>query len=99
MRLIDADVLIKQIDTEREQLAKLGMLGAEHIVTHYVRNFIEDAPTVDRPQGEWIEVDEPIMGNPYCRYRCSKCGLDEPYARDFCPNCGAQMKGIDDDNA
>lgn len=47
MRPIDADALLEQIDAERERLVKVGMLGAEHIVTHYVRNFIEDAPTID----------------------------------------------------
>ena len=50
MRLIDADLLIEQIDTERNILVKDGRLGAEHILVHYVREFIEDAPTVDAVQ-------------------------------------------------
>ena len=44
MRLIDADALLEQIDTEREILVQDGRLGAEHILVHYVREFIEDAP-------------------------------------------------------
>ena len=57
--------------------------------------FYEDK--ADRPQGEWIYIDEPIIGNPYGRYKCSKCNLEEPFESDFCPNCGAKMKGADDD--
>jgi hypothetical protein len=51
----------------------------------------------DRPQGEWIYIDEPIIGNPYGRYKCSECNLEEPFESDFCPNCGARMKGADDE--
>lgn len=47
MRLIDADALLEKIDTERDILVKDGRLGTEHVVVRYVRNFIEDAPTVD----------------------------------------------------
>ena len=59
-------------------------------------NFIKSIPSADRPQGEWIYIDEPIIGNPYGRYKCSKCNLEEPFESDFCPNCGARMKGADD---
>ncbi len=47
MRPIDADALLEKIDTERDILVKDGRLGTEHILVHYVRNFIEDAPTID----------------------------------------------------
>lgn len=72
------------------------MLG--HMLGH-----IEDAPSVvptvrknrqvERAEGEWIYIDEPIIGNPYGRYRCSECELEEPHKTDYCPNCGARMKG------
>ena len=51
----------------------------------------------DRPSGEWIYIDEPMIGNPYGRYKCSECNLEEPFTSDFCPNCGCQMKGADDE--
>jgi len=48
------------------------------------------------PQGEWINYKD--------EHTCSVCKEvvigdwyeDEWY--DFCPNCGARMKGADDDN-
>ena len=53
----------------------------------------------DRPQGEWIEVDDISIS---CR--CSVCGWeahlyeDDVYGMPYCPNCGARMKGADDEN-
>ena len=49
-----------------------------------------------RPQGEWIEVD--IKSTPYggytCNRKCNKCGyFTREYRLNFCPNCGAKMKG------
>ena len=49
----------------------------------------------DRPQGEWIEQED-----DYHHYwECSECGmgvgLDD--IRNYCPNCGAKMKGADDE--
>ena len=50
----------------------------------------------DRPQGEWIEQED-----DYHHYwECSECGmgvgLDD--IRNYCPNCGARMKGADDES-
>lgn len=46
MRYIDADDLLKRIDEEREYLKARGLLGAEHVITKYLRDLVEDAPTV-----------------------------------------------------
>lgn len=53
---------------------------------------------LDRPQGEWIEVDDSLIS---CK--CSICGWeshmheDDVYGMPYCPNCGARMKGINDE--
>ena len=47
--------------------------------------------------GAWIYIDEPMIGNPYGRYKCSECNLEEPFKSDYCPHCGARMKGADDE--
>lgn len=52
----------------------------------------------DRPQGKWIEVDDVSIS---CK--CSVCGWeahlyeDDVYGMPYCPNCGARMKGADDE--
>lgn len=49
---------------------------------------------IGRPQGEWIiEID--ANGNTYGR--CSVCGMRQYAGQlNFCPDCGAHMKGADD---
>lgn len=45
--------------------------------------------TSQRPRGEWIKVDdeEPIA------YDCSECGSMMSKKYNYCPNCGADMRG------
>jgi PHP family Zn ribbon phosphoesterase len=51
----------------------------------------------ERPQGEWIEVDD---NQPYSKdklYGCSKCRfgcylLSDTKNVNFCPKCGVSMK-------
>ena len=58
---------------------------------------LEEVPKADRPQGEWIIHSNGKMCD------CSAC--NESYDRTFeyvdewnyCPNCGAKMKGADDE--
>lgn len=56
------------------------------------------AMIADRPSGEWIEQED-------C-WQCSECGDEYVLEVDvkpidakmyYCPNCGARMKGADDD--
>jgi hypothetical protein len=52
----------------------------------------------DRPTGEWIDMTESSKDVP--KYRCSACGYDSFSAvrYRYCPNCGARMKGEDNEN-
>ena len=54
---------------------------------------LEELPSAqpERKTGTWIK-------EPNCYYRCSECGDHYPSIRgymthNFCPNCGAFMKG------
>lgn len=66
-------------------------------------------PSADRPQGEWIdEADKYDASFGIHDYRCSNCNSyadeyicgHEWYTAgkpNFCPHCGAHMKGADDE--
>lgn len=54
----------------------------------------------DRPQGEWINRHE--WANGFYERECSICGAMKPILMhtakvNYCPNCGAKMKGADDE--
>ena len=59
----------------------------------YIRKELEELPSA-RPKGEWKPK------NHHTDY-CSNCGFEETQWRtadyNFCPSCGAQMKGADDE--
>ena len=52
----------------------------------------EKLPSADRPQGEWIDVN-----GDGSLWRCDQCKDTACCKGNFCPNCGARMKGADDD--
>ena len=50
----------------------------------------------DRPQGKWIDS----QGRPMRLYEsysanCSACGEWSEYLTEYCPHCGARMKGAE----
>lgn len=55
---------------------------------------IQDIPAIEPKKGKWVEVQK-------YNYRCSECGKlvtrVECTLDNFCPNCGARMKGEDDE--
>ena len=89
MRLIDADALKEAILQERKYIReeeyeiKRGfMLGG----LRRALRCLEEAPTVERPRGEWINE-----GN---LHGCSNCGkYSKEYDKPFCCHCGADMRG------
>lgn len=88
-------------------LADDGTLSVEvDDATKVKRVLVEDGESgdlyyADRPQGEWIEHkwieynEEFMFEMPMHNYECSKCHsiLHEASGTNFCPNCGAKMKG------
>ena len=99
--LISRDELLKRIDEEREYLKSRGQFGAEHILVHNFRDLVENAPTVDaivnmieeRPQAEWRSCKQ---GDIPITDRCTNCNYEMKWYKNkhnFCPNCGAKMRG------
>lgn len=85
MRLIDADELKKcAIPCEIHNGALTDLC-----VPLYQ---IDNAPTVERQKGEWLWLcDTP---NAIYKWSCNKCGRGVKEQENFCPNCGAKMRGI-----
>lgn len=88
MRPIDADALIRRwcgikCGCERDECGR-------EIEPCIVVMTIEEAPTIDRPQGEWVYTDNPLRLND--EWECSRCGNISFMETNYCPNCGAKMK-------
>lgn len=90
-RLIDADAL-------REEWLESG--ENEYVYdTNAVLYSIDSAPTIDAApvrRGEWEKL---VWGDAYDNrerrcYRCSRCNKENAVRRNFCPNCGADMRGV-----
>lgn len=100
MRLIDADKLKENFIGVYEDEINFAFDG-------YAIKCIDDAPSIDmdRPQGEWIEHkwieynEELMVEMPMHNYECSECHsiLHDVRETNFCPNCGARMKGVNDE--
>lgn len=83
MRLIDAD----------KELTALKAMNVEGEVFTTAVNFaiatLEDAPTIEPKQGEWIKQD-------IASYKCSKCGktqiADDANELNYCCCCGSKNR-------
>ena len=86
MRLIDADALL----TDRRMRMYYHLPNGDTAIPIID---IEHAPTIEeRKTGEWIPFDIPW-------YQCSECGAvreNESFMENFCPYCGADMRGGQD---
>lgn len=77
-----ASIVSITYDTQQE--------ATEKVVVEWNCRAYEDVKPVVR--GEWICYDQPMAGNPYCSYACTRCGDRVPYRENYCPNCGADMR-------
>lgn len=100
MRLIDADVI-----TDHEIIDYLGISNASYLPD--VRDLLDVQPTIEAVpvvHGEWEECDwlaydwnGECVRYPKKAMKCSNCSnafkKELLWKHNFCPNCGAKMKG------
>lgn len=67
-----------------------------------IRKAYADIPTADvrkNVRGEWIEVLRDTYGGGHFPFsKCSVCQSEQIMDSNFCPNCGADMRGEQNDN-
>ena len=86
-RYVDVDKLIEEYDR-----VHIGAPGG-------ARKLMVDAPTADVQEvrhGEWIEkaiLLEWCEDDVDIVFECSYCETECPFTSDYCPNCGAMMRG------
>lgn len=93
MRYIDAYEVKRQI-----QKATEGEVDVMKVFLNAMYR-IDKIPTADvreNAKGKWIQDKHEMAGYGY--FDCSVCGADfyEIDGFNFCPNCGAQMRGDND---
>ena len=111
MRAVDADELMELLTTAIRNIKGIAkFIGAEDDpgikmkIKAYtdIANGVKDMPTIEpeRKTGQWILADT-YDGRK--RYRCSEClsfalktDDGQENLSNYCPVCGAEMKGEDD---
>ena len=97
---ISRQAAIRWVKTECNPYGKptLDFESGKKVIEH-----LEQMPSADRPQGEWLDYEIPLEdGGAMPIQVCSLCKTFYPLAytgggHRFCPNCGARMKGADDE--
>ena len=96
--LIDRNAFIEDIKTEIMNLYLDGLKGTPRPRSELydIIDRINEQPTVDAVEvvhGRWIEKEycEPFGG--YYLFHCSECDAPNARERNYCPNCGADMRG------
>lgn len=96
-RLLKESDVLKAVDKRIEELSQDPVFVRKNgnIDVIGVKKYILAIPSVERPQGEWI-IEQDEQGRTYGK--CTVCGMKQ-YAGyiNFCPDCGARMKGVDND--
>ena len=87
MRLIDADAI---------KLPKGFFEKVNNVPKFY--EWLDELPTVELKQkkGRWILPNNKVSTS-LDEWICSSCNFMILHKHDFCPNCGADMRGGEDD--
>ena len=93
-RYIDADAMKEWIDEYVSVFKKYDKSE--------VKGFVDHAPTIEPKRGKWIAYEGMQPPEFHGKHYCSNCYhainlVLNGGVYNFCPNCGAKMKGADDE--
>jgi hypothetical protein len=101
------EIIMDDLIRREDAIKALIRMGGIKIDKALAMGEIRSIPSADRPQGEWIEHehgfwtfvnDKGERDGWIPDYECNLCGSRAWKVKtDFCPNCGARMKGADDE--
>lgn len=90
-----------EMNAQIKDLLRIG----EQPICLYAAKRIEELEEYERKKGEWIAIEEETGVEAFgfkektvCGFQCSACGNEVDVTEgnfNFCPNCGAKMRGVD----
>ena len=98
MRLIDADALKTTVEsawlTAQDKIQFCKIIDNAETIIPFASVETQTMIEYERPQGEWIKWNFKTFGafGDY-EYKCSNCEKVHGGEYNFCPNCGADMRG------
>lgn len=82
-KMIYLDDAIEAVVKESQMEGAYGYMDTKSIV-----DLLRDLPSAqpERKTGRWTKIH-------WKAFRCSECNRLSEFCTDFCPNCGADMRG------
>ena len=106
-RLLKESDVLRAVDKRIEELSKDPVFIRKNgqIDLYGIKKYLLAIPTAEWPQGEWIDkgwkgdwqFETGGRGNCWRVFECSLCNGEATRKTPFCPQCGARMKGADDE--
>lgn len=95
MRTIDADALKLAIVVEGQRSKRYKIGEFWELNGDEIRQVIDAQPTIETRRGKWKKtyLDHEAMGERPSIFYCSVCNQCIAYPVNYCPSCGADMRG------
>ena len=96
--IVPSKVIKKMHETLEQQPSKKyacsKSVEPETLPKHCIVPLNDVVPSAAPKRGKWVyDAEAYPLGNPYGHYDCDQCGESVPDKTNYCPNCGAYMRG------
>ena len=94
---IEREALLKFIENGLNNPDKTKAFGYDAVEIMTEVQYAPAADVVERKRGEWEFVEQRFYHGGFINlFRCSECSAATDKEYNFCPNCGADMRGDTD---